>query len=266
MTERVTVEYNGELVTVDVPDGTTDDQIKSYLAGQRANQATKELTTAPTFPGQDVAEAYATQSAVPGLAGGPQYNASAPLRAAQAADAGVYNASQSIKPGIATQAGADIAKRLYALKDLSASGLLKDIGNEGITKSLANLGQFIAEPLGGSTTVGQAVRGVTMGIPKALAMGAVAPENLLTLPYAGAAYEQERIRANPTAPEYANNPYAMQQRGQAATQGAAGAMNQRRAIVGQQYGGLNEQERARLEQDQADRMIRYTALKKALGL
>jgi hypothetical protein len=68
MTERVTVEYNGELVTVDVPDGTTDDQIKSYLAGQRANQATKELTTAPTFPGQDVAEAYATQSAVPGLA------------------------------------------------------------------------------------------------------------------------------------------------------------------------------------------------------
>jgi hypothetical protein len=60
-----------------------------------------------------------------------------------------------------------------------------------------------------------------------------APENLALLPYNMAAYEQEKIRANPSAPEYATNPYAMQYRGEAPTQAAAGAMNQRRAV--QQY-------------------------------
>ena len=266
MTERVTVEYNGEMVTVDVPDGTTDEQIRAHLAGQSANKAAKELTTAPSVPEQDSAEAYLAQSALPGLVGGPQYNASAPLREAQAGLTGGYNASQSVRPGIAGQSVADIGKRLYSLKDLSASGLLKGIGEEGLTKSLAQLGQFITEPLGGSTTIGQAVRGVTTGIPKALAMGAVAPENLLTLPYAGAAYEQEKIRANPNAPEYKTTPYAQQYRGEFPTQGAAGAENRRNAIAGQQYGGLSAEDQARLEDDRMKRMIRYTAAKKALGL
>jgi hypothetical protein len=34
MAERVTVEHNGELVTLEVPDGTSDEQIKSFLGGQ----------------------------------------------------------------------------------------------------------------------------------------------------------------------------------------------------------------------------------------
>ena len=100
----------------------------------------------------------------------------------------------------------------------------------------------------------------------AIARGLVAPESAFAAPYQMAAYEQEKIRANPNAPEYANNPYAMQQRGQAATQGAAGAMNQRQAVAGQQYGGISAEDQARLEDDQAKRMIRYAALKKALGL
>lgn len=98
----------------------------------------------------------------------------------------------------------------------------------------------------------------------ALVSGLTAPESLFALPYQGAAYEQERIRQNPNALEYATNPYAMQQRGQAPTQGAAGAMNRRNAIAGQQYGGVSPQEQAILQQDAIDRQIRLLAAQKAL--
>ena len=91
------------------------------------------------------------------------------------------------------------------------------------------------------------------------------PAMTFALPYQMAGAEQEKIRANPTAPEYANNPYAMQQRGQAPTQGAAGAMNRRATVANQQYGGLSAQEQAALEQDRLNQMIRRAAAKKALA-
>ena len=69
------------------------------------------------------------------------------------------------------------------------------------------------------------------GVGSALGGAVTAPENALMLPYNMAAYEQAKIRANPTAPEYVNNPYAMQVRGQAPTQAAAGAINQRNAVA-----------------------------------
>lgn len=84
-------------------------------------------------------------------------------------------------------------------------------------------------------------------------------------PYLMAAHEQEKIRQNPNAPEYANNPFAMQQRGVAPTLGAAGAMNQRAAVAGQQYGGLQPHEQAALQQDKLNQAIRIAAAKKALG-
>ena len=56
------------------------------------------------------------------------------------------------------------------------------------------------------------------------------PAMTFAVPYQMAAHEMEKIRANPHAPEYANNPYAMQIRGEAPTMGAAGAMNRRRAL------------------------------------
>jgi hypothetical protein len=108
-------------------------------------------------------------------------------------------------------------------------------------------------------------RNVVGAMGTGLAGAVLSPESAFTAPYQMAAMEQDRIRANPTAPEYATNPYAQQYRGEAPTQGAAGAMNQRRAVVGQQYGGLSPEDQARLEEDQAQRMIRYVALKKALG-
>lgn len=82
-------------------------------------------------------------------------------------------------------------------------------------------------------TVGEGLAAAGRGVGNAL----MAPENLMTLPYNMAAYEQAKIRANPNAPEYANNPYAMVQRGQAPTQNIAGAMNQRAAVQNYATGG-----------------------------
>jgi hypothetical protein len=94
---------------------------------------------------------------------------------------------------------------------------------------------------------------------------AMAPENAIAAPYQMAAYEQEKIRANPTAPEYATNPYAQMTRGEYATQGSAGAANRRSAIAGQQYGGLSESEQNMLTQDRLNMAIRLRAAKKVLG-
>ena len=98
-----------------------------------------------------------------------------------------------------------------------------------------------------------------------VAQSLFAPEALFAAPYAMAAYEQEKIRQNPNAPEYATTPYAQQYRGEYATQGAAGAANRRDAIAGQQYGGLTQQEQDMLEQDRINRAIRRKAAEKVLG-
>lgn len=97
------------------------------------------------------------------------------------------------------------------------------------------------------------------------ALNMATPALNFAMPYQAAAYEQEKIRQNPTAPEYANNPYAQQYRGEYATQGAAGAANRRQAIAGQQYGGLTEAEQRLLESDRLNMAIRLKAAKKVLG-
>jgi hypothetical protein len=72
-----------------------------------------------------------------------------------------------------------------------------------------------------------------------------------------AAYEQEKIRANPNAPEYAKNPYAMSYRSQTTptpiTQGQAGAMNRRNVVANMPYGNVTAEERAILDQDRIRR-------------
>lgn len=97
----------------------------------------------------------------------------------------------------------------------------------------------------GKSAVGAVGRGVVSGL--------TAPENLLLAPYTMAGYEQEKIRANPNAPEYAKNPYAMGYRSQGGpapmTQGQAGAMNQRNVVANMPYGNVTPEERAILDQD-----------------
>jgi hypothetical protein len=81
-----------------------------------------------------------------------------------------------------------------------------------------------------------------------------------------AAYEQEKIRANPTAPEYANNPYAQMYRGEYATQGQAGAANRREAIRNMPYGNVTAEEKAILDADrELSYAMRLKAAKKVLG-
>jgi hypothetical protein len=127
--------------------------------------------------------------------------------------------------------------------------------------SLASVGK---DALQYAKNVGSALPSAR-NIGSAIVQGAVAPESLFAAPYQMAAYEQEKIRQNPTAPEYATTPYAQQYRGEYATQGQAGAANRRNAIASQQYGGLTQEEQDILEQDRINRAIRRKAAEKVLG-
>lgn len=105
-----------------------------------------------------------------------------------------------------------------------------------------------------------------------LAEGLMAPESLMMMPYQMAAHEQEKIRANPNAPEYANNPYAMSYRSQGTaqpiTQGQAGAINQRNVVANMPYGNVTPEERAILDKDKQDRLkmkMQYEAAQRVLG-
>jgi hypothetical protein len=111
----------------------------------------------------------------------------------------------------------------------------------------------------------QGVGGFAKNVATGLGAGLLGPESAFSAPYQMAAYEQEKIRQNPTAPEYATNPYAQQYRGEYATQGQAGAANRRQAIGNQQYGGLTEAEQRMLESDRLNMAIRLKAAKKVLG-
>jgi hypothetical protein len=105
--------------------------------------------------------------------------------------------------------------------------------------------------------------------PAARALGAglnmATPAMAFAAPYQMAAAEQERIRANPTAPEYATNPYAQMTRGEYATQAAAGAANQRNAVSNMPYGNVTPAEKQILDQDRINMAIRLRAAKKVLG-
>ena len=111
-------------------------------------------------------------------------------------------------------------------------------------------------------TVGELLKAGARGVGSSL----VAPESAFLMPYNMAAYEQAKIRANPTAPGLEFNPYAQSYRGEYATQGQAGAANRRRAIAGQQYGGLSAEEQQMLKQDrELSYAMRLKAARKVLG-
>jgi hypothetical protein len=122
------------------------------------------------------------------------------------------------------------------------------------------------EPLAGKTVpqvAGMAGRTLASGIGGAI----VAPESAFLYPYNMAAYEQAKIRQNPTAPGLEYNPYAQTVRGQAATQGQAGSANQMRTVANMPYGNVSLQERARLDEDaKMKEDIRKKAYERAMGI
>ena len=111
---------------------------------------------------------------------------------------------------------------------------------------------------------GRVAGGIGRGI-----MGAVAaPESIAMMPYAMAGYEQEKIRANPTAPGLQYNPYAQTIRGEYPTQGAAAAANQRQALINMPYGNVTPEEKAILDKNKSEQLqmaMRLKAARKVLG-
>jgi len=127
-----------------------------------------------------------------------------------------------------------------------------------IGDAIGNAMQYVKQGVG---SMGAGAR----NIGGALARGALAPESAIMMPYQMAAYEQEKIRANPRAPGLEYNPYAQVQRGEYATQGAAGAANTRTAISNMPYGNVTAEERAILDKDRLNMQMRVQAAKRVLG-
>jgi len=139
-------------------------------------------------------------------------------------------AAAMTRPALGATAGG--LKTAYDIATKGKIGGMIDLAKTPWNSSMQGL-EAIAERTGlANKTIPQA-----MGSAFGGATQAEGPASAFLLPYQMSAYEQARIRANPTAPEYANNPYAMQQRGQAPTQAAAGAMNQQSAVHGMNTAG-----------------------------
>lgn len=262
--ERVTVQYNGEMVTLDVPEGMSDDQIIAFLQQQTQQQQQKVAGPEPSLG--DVAGQVAGQSVAKAAMFNPQMTVASPVGPIR---------PTAVNPTVGNavlQEAVDLTKM---------AGQITPAGIRSFTESPSKIlqipGAFIERYLGSQNmnkSAGDVIKGAgqTLMNPQTyknlagkVGMAAMAPENILTAPYAMAGYEQEKIRANPTAPEYEYTPYAQQVRGQFATQGAAGAANRRQALAGQQYGGLTQEQQAMLDQDKIDQAIRRKAASRVLG-
>jgi len=244
--ERVTVEQNGERFTLEVPEGTSDADIQTYLSQQQGIQPNKsQMLTAPPEPADNVAA---------GMAGMARPLAQAyyegPAKGGVRDLASMANIAKQVTPEVAVE----LAKNPIEV----AKAYIQ--GHPWYGKASAIPGRvagFAGRTVGGALT---------------------APESAVLLPYNMAAYEQEKIKQNPNAPEYADNPYAMVQRGEVpvqtgrarspeflgdvtarsgiftaqpvATQAAAGEMNRRAALLNQRYGSMvNAQEQQILQAD-----------------
>ena len=272
--ERVTVEQNGERFTLEVPDGTSDDQIRAFVEQQQSNKPAAAITPQNQTANRLV-EAGLSAVNAPAIGEALSY----PFELGQ-------QVAEAVPPPIPQAAMAAARTTLPTAVDVMAQGPVaqaaKTIYNRATPQMAATM---MAHPIEAAQTVVKNLGGmfpqatlkdVVTKTPGMLAQGAgavargfgtalTAPENLMTLPYNLAAYEQEKIRANPQAPGLEYNPYAQQVRGEYPTQGAAAAANRQRAIAGQQYGGVTPEERAILDQDRLNMAIRLKAAKKVLG-
>jgi hypothetical protein len=175
---------------------------------------------------------------------------------------------------VATQAAMTAARPAATVAATQAGDAYKLAKIAGqVTPSIA--GEFLRTPItsaanltsayvAGHPYLGQMLNTPLKAMPGAVARGIgsaiAAPESAFLMPYNMAAYEQEKIRANPNASGLQYNPYAQTVRGEAQTQNQAGAANQMRTVANQPYGNVNARERAILEQD---RLMKESIRKKA---
>lgn len=237
--ERVTVEQNGERFVLEVEDGTTDEQIRAFLAEQ---QGGGQPTTAPP----QISENIAGQAAI----------AATPAATQLAAGAG-----RAVLNAPVTALTAPITSPISTAR--TVAGAIERLVPQVPTQAAMPAGSLVQSmPASRAMTVGELLKAGATRAGSAL----VAPESAFLMPYNMAAYEQAKIRQNPTAPGLEYNPYAQTVRGEYGTQAQAGAANRRRAIAGQQYGGLNPEEQQMLKQDrELSYAMRLKAARKVLG-
>lgn len=247
--ERVTVEQNGERFTLEVPEGTSDDEIRSFLESQ---QSVSSPTAGPE-PATQVGT-YAAQAAAP--------------MAANLASAGINKALQMPLTSLTNPIAHPISTAMKVAQAVGNAVPQVPTQVPGPNASLVtempgtrpmNVGE-------GLKSAGKGLLGGARALGAGLAQGAMAPENMFTLPYQMAAYEQAKIRQNPNAPGLEYNPYAQTVRGEASTQGRAGAANQMRTVANMPYGNVTPQERQMLEEDARMRnAVRKKAFEKVMG-
>lgn len=266
--ERVTVEQNGERFTLEVPEGTSDAEITKFLTEQQ--QTAGGLTTPPPQPSENVG-AYGIQAATTPFVGGVNYT-----NVPSAGNVGPVKPGQTIKPGIIPYVVEDMSKvASITAKNATLGHALDLIKKEGLTGAGAEFAKAVLHPF-----TQQTLTGAAKNIAGGAVQGLTAPENLMTLPYNLAAYEQEKIRQNPNAPGLEFNPYAQTVRGEVkpqapstmvarqpvGTQAMAGEANRMRAVANMPFTGVSPQERQMLEEDAKMRnAIRKKAFEKVMG-
>lgn len=252
--ERVTVEQNGERITLEVPEGTTDEQIQQFLGSQ---PAAKELPPAGIPQAVSVANQVG-QELMPAVA---------PVMK------DVAGTAANVVKGSVQDIGS-LAKVATQITPAAAGDFLKKTLQSPVEMTSKTIGAYVeGHPYLGKVTQSSLssagadalnyAKNIASKMPSpgaiggAAVRGLVAPESLLMAPYQMAAYEQEKIRQNPTAPGLEKNPYAMSVRSEGGpapiTQGQAGAMNRRNVIANMPYGNVTAEERAILDQDRIRR-------------
>jgi hypothetical protein len=236
--ERVTIEQNGEQFVLEVPEGTTDQQIQAFVAQQQGGAAPAPQPLAMTQAPPDINTNLTAQA---GIAAARPVGSIAATQAMDLVKLGQI--AGQITPRIA---GEFLGSPIKSVKDLASA--------------------YVA----GHPMAGQALNTPLKAVPGALMRGLggaiAAPESAFLMPYNMAAYEQAKIRQNPNAPGLEFNPYAQTVRGEAATQARAGAANQMRTVANMPYGNVTPEERAMLDEDARIRStIRKKALEKVMG-
>jgi hypothetical protein len=189
-----------------------------------------------------------------------QNNLSDPLPKSPQDDQVPAYVPSEIDPNLLNQGGRDLVTGLVAASPYIAGTIGTGLAAKYVKDMIKAPGVNAAKAVSGPVKPGP-MSALASRLPAGAgpAMGAV---GALAAPYMMAGYEQDKIRANPSAPGLESNPYAQVMRGETATQGAAGAANRRQAIAGQQYGGITPEQQRMLEQDRIDQQIRREALKR----
>ena len=238
---------------------TADDYAK-WIVDNEDQQGTADFdTVVRAYQEAKAQESGTTPAAEPSVSVAPQAISSARPLGALAVE-GASAVPGMVKQGMQTVANMPMSQMARGAIDIGSvmaghppyASIANQVLNPNaasVAETAGKIGTMARQGAGALASGARAVGG-------AVAQGVVAPESAFLMPYQMAAYEQEKIRQNPSAPEYKTNPYAQTVRGEAATQGQAGAMNARNAVATMPFGNVTAQERAILEQDQRDRQQR----------